>query len=104
MHNKAVWGLTLAVFITALSVVKVRHEHRLAYVEFQAAQQNNDALVDEWSQLLTEENLWSFPHRIEKDAQSQLSMRKPEPDEMKYVDLSEESLRLDSATAARASQ
>jgi len=81
------WFLVTSVVISALSVVYVRHQHRIAYTVFQAEEQRRDTLTDEWGQLLIEENLWSFPHRIEKDATQLLSMRAPEAGETQFVGL-----------------
>ncbi len=87
MHANSVYFLAALLFFTAISVVKVRHEHRLAYTDLQAQKRQHDVLVDEWGQLLTEENTFAFPHRIEKEARSQLSMKKPDADDIVYLDL-----------------
>ena len=87
MRINAVYVLAACLFLTAITVVKVRHQHRLANVDFQAQKKQHDFLVDEWGQLLTEENLWSFPHRIEKDARAQLAMKKPGSEDIVYLDL-----------------
>ena len=86
MRDSVMWLLVTCVFITALSVVYVRHQHRIAYVSLNAEESRRDALNDEWGQLLIEENLWAFPHRIEKDASKQLSMRAPKTGEIVFVD------------------
>ncbi len=83
------WFLVCAVVISALFVVNARHQHRIAYLSFQAEESRRDALNDEWGQLLVEANLWSFPHRIEKDAVRFLSMRAPFKDEIKFIGLLE---------------
>ena len=90
MRDSVMWFLVSAVVISAMSVVYVRHQHRVAYVSFQAQESRRDALNDEWGQLLIEENLWSFPHRIEKDASKILSMRAPEADETQFIGLPDE--------------
>jgi len=64
MRDSVMWSLVSAVVISALLVVNVRHQHRIAYLSFQAEESRRDALNDEWGQLLVEANLWSFPHRI----------------------------------------
>jgi cell division protein FtsL len=80
------WFLVTALLITALFTVYVRHQHRIAYTAYQAEESRRDALNDEWGQLLIEENLWAFPHRIEKDASSQLGMRLPTTGEIVFVE------------------
>ena len=87
MRDSVMWFLVTSVLITALSVVYVRHQHRIAYVEFHAQETRRDALNDEWGQLLIEENLWACPHRIEKDAKKMLSMHTPKGAEVKYVEV-----------------
>lgn len=86
MRDSVMWFLVTSVVISALSMVYVRHQHRIAYTILHAEQQRRDALADEWGQLLIEENLWSFPHRIEKDASKQLSMRAPNLDEVVFIE------------------
>ena len=85
MRDSVMWFLVSSVVISALFVVNVRHQHRLAYVSFQSEESLRDALNDEWGRLLIEENLWSFPHRIERDASKLLSMRAPQREELRYV-------------------
>lgn len=85
MRDSVMWFLVSSVVISALFVVNVRHQHRIAYSSFQVEEARRDALNDEWGQLLIEENLWSFPHRIERDASKLLSMRAPLKSDMRYV-------------------
>jgi len=85
MRDSVMWFLISSVVITALFVVHIRHEHRIAYLAFQTEEARRDTLNDEWGQLLVEENLWAFPHRIERDASKLLSMRAPEKEEVEYV-------------------
>lgn len=87
MRDSVMWFLVSSVLITALSVVTVRHQHRIAYSEYQAEEARRDALNDEWGQLLIEENLWAFPHRIEKDAIELLAMRLPDSSETEFIGL-----------------
>ena len=90
MRDSVMWFLVSSVVITALSVVNVRHEHRIAYLAFQTEQDRRDALDDEWGQLLVEESLWAFPHRIEKDATKYLSMRAPRKEDIKFVGMDQQ--------------
>jgi len=87
MRDSVMWFLVCSVLLTALFVVSVRHKHRIAYTHYQSEQTRRDALSDEWGQLLIEENLWAFPHRIEKDAIDILSMRAPIAQETEFVGL-----------------
>lgn len=98
MRDSVMWFLITSLLITALSVVYVRHQHRIAYTILHAEESRRDALNDEWGQLLVEENLWSFPHRIEKDASQQLKMRAPKTEDVVFVEPSSE---LEAAHASR---
>jgi cell division protein FtsL len=87
MRDSVMWFLVSSVVVTSLFTVYVRHQHRIAYYAFQTEESRRDALVDEWGQLLIEENLWAFPHRIEKDASDLLSMRAPTAKDVEFVGL-----------------
>jgi len=89
MRDSVMWFLVTTTIISALSVVYVRHQHRIAYFSFQSEETRRDELNDEWGQLLIEENLWSFPHRIEKDASKLLSRRAPQTTETRFIGLPE---------------
>jgi len=88
VRDSVMWFLVSSVVITSLITVYVRHQHRIAYSDLQSEEKQRDALNDEWGQLLIEENLWAFPHRIEKDASKLLSMRAPQAKDIEYVGLS----------------
>jgi len=94
MRDSVMWFLVSSVVVTALFTVYVRHQHRITYLAFQSEEARRDALVDEWGQLLIEENLWAFPHRIEKDAGALLSMRPPVAEDVEFVGLSGQNLEL----------
>lgn len=85
MRDSVMWFLIISVVTTALFVVNVRHQHRIAYLAFQTEEARRDSLNDEWGQLLIEESLWAFPHRIEKDASKLLSMRPPVKEDIEFV-------------------
>ena len=87
MRDSVMWFLVSSLVVTAVFIVNVRHQHRIAYLAFQAEESRRDALNDQWGQLLIEENLYAFPHRIEKHATELLSMRAPKKDDVEYVGL-----------------
>ena len=87
MRDSVMWFLVTSVVLTALSTVYVRHQHRISYSAFQIEETRRDTLNDEWGKLLIEENLWAFPHRIEKDATQRLAMRAPQSKDIEYVGL-----------------
>ncbi len=98
MRDSVMWFLVTSLVVTALSLIYVRHQHRIAYTSLHAEELRRDALNDEWGQLLIEENLWAFPHRIERDASKQLSMRAPDNDEVVFV---EPTAEIEAAHASR---
>ena len=85
MRDSVMWFLVTSVVISALFIVNVRHQHRLAYLSFQAAETKRDDLNDEWGQLLVESNVWASAQRVEKDASKRLSMRAPSKGEVKFI-------------------
>jgi len=87
VRDSVMWFLVSSLVVTAMFVVNVRHQHRIAYLAFQAEESRRDALNDQWGQLLIEENLYAFPHRIEKHATDLLSMRPPKRDDVEYIGL-----------------
>ncbi len=79
-------ALGLAVVLSALGVVYVRHQHRVEFVALQATYQERDRLNTEWRQLLAEESTWSFHHLVEKNARARLAMHAPEISDVVIVD------------------
>lgn len=77
---KAVILLLLMNVISGIATVYVRHEHRLAFMVLQKAQQQRDQLNIEWRQLLLEESTWSTHDLIEQSAREKLGMTIPSAD------------------------
>jgi cell division protein FtsL len=78
--------LLVLVLVSSISVIYVRHQNRTTFVALHQAGQDRDRLNIEWGQLLIEESLWSFPHRIEKDAVEVLGMKMPQPEDIRLVE------------------
>lgn len=85
MRNSVMWFLVGSVVVSALFVVNVRHQHRLAYLAFQSEETRRDALSDEWGQLLAEAHTYSSAQLVEKEAGEALSMRAPKKEEIEYI-------------------
>jgi cell division protein FtsL len=81
MRN-TVFILLVAVVISGIAVVYVRHQHRLTFIALRDAQLQRDQLNIEWRQLLLEESTWSVHHLIEKNAREKLKMSTPSPADM----------------------
>jgi cell division protein FtsL len=81
--------VVLAVFVSALLVVSLRHQARLLSTQLQALQVARDALNTEWGKLLLEEGAWSEHRRVETAARQRLDMAIPESKEIVVIDLRE---------------
>lgn len=77
MDSRALVLIAL-VIISALSVVGLRHQSRLAFSELQSLRSDGDMLNIEWGRLLLEQGAWSQHQRVERIARTQLGMRTPE--------------------------
>ena len=81
--------LAVAVFMTAMLVVALRHHVRVLSSELQVLQAERDALDVEWGKLLLEEGAWSEHRRVETVARQRLGMAIPDPKQVVIVDLRE---------------
>lgn len=71
--------LLVALLITSVVVIEVRHRSRLMFAELQALQAERDTLNTERGRFLLEEGAWSQHRRIEDIARSRLNMSMPAP-------------------------
>ena len=69
--------LAILVVLSALAVVRVKHENRLQTTEIDRLRQEHDRLEMEWSQLQLEEAALANHGRIEALARDQLGMSEP---------------------------
>tara|TARA_Y100000766_G_scaffold250794_1_gene234036 strand:- start:327 stop:608 length:282 start_codon:yes stop_codon:yes gene_type:complete len=74
--------LMLVIFLTAISIVVVRHQNRLEFLDIQSAQKFRDKLNDEWGRLQIEKATWARHNLIEKSAREELGMITPGPDDI----------------------
>lgn len=68
----------LAVIVSALGVVYVRHESRNFAVELGQMENRKDEIIAEWSRLQLEQAMLADAGHIEAKAQSELGMTPPE--------------------------
>jgi cell division protein FtsL len=80
--------IALLCFLSALTLVLVRHENRLLFVELQRLQHNRDELEREWSRLQLEYSTLANPSRVDRLARRQLKMYSPTPEEIVVINLS----------------
>lgn len=69
--------LIVLVIVSALAVVRVKHENRAAVTELSQLGAEQERLEMEWAQLQLEEATLSHHARIEKVAREQLGMVEP---------------------------
>lgn len=69
--------LIVLVIVSALAVVRIKHENRAAVTELSQLGAEQERLEMEWAQLQLEEATLSHHARIEKVAREQLGMVEP---------------------------
>lgn len=72
--------LVLAVLVSAISVIYVKHVGRAQFVELQKLENKRDRLNEEWGRLLLEQSTWATPGRVEFEARKRLKMIVPTPE------------------------
>jgi cell division protein FtsL len=79
--------LSFLVLSSALSVVFVRNEHRLAVSQLEQYKQQSNQLQLQWGQLLLEQASLATPSRIEKVAKQKMHMTLPNPQQVQVLDI-----------------
>ena len=69
-----------------MSVVYVRHQHRLEYTRLTIANAERDDLFIEWNTLMVAMGTWSSLNRVETSAAETLQMRMPKANEIISVE------------------
>jgi cell division protein FtsL len=77
--------LSVTLFISALSVVYVKHQSRKLFVELQVLQTERDHMNVEWGQLQLEQSTLVAHGRIERIARSKLGMSIPSSDALAII-------------------
>ena len=83
--SKQLFVLGVAVLVSALATVELRHRNRLDFVALQTLTLERDALNVERGQLLLEEGTWAQHRRVEGLARSRLGMALPAPEQIVVV-------------------
>ncbi len=81
-------SLLLVIAISAITVVYLRHQNRLAFITFQLEEKRADQLDSEWGRLLLEKATWSVEHNIAQEARK-LDMLTPQTDQIVTISLNE---------------
>ncbi len=81
--------MTISISLSALMVINIRHQSRLAFIAYQKEEERADRLDDEWGRLLLEKATWSIEHNIAHEAENKLGMITPSPDQIVTLKLYE---------------
>jgi cell division protein FtsL len=72
--------------LSAIALVYTKHEARKLFVELETLTHERDELNIEWGQLQIEQSTWATHGRIEQVAADQLSLIRPEPNEIFVIE------------------
>ena len=84
---KLIGLLGIFALISALSVVVVRHQNRLEFLDMRSAEKQRDQLNDEWGRLQLEKATWARHNLVEQSARQELGMVTPGPADIVVVQL-----------------
>jgi cell division protein FtsL len=72
--------------LSAIALVYTKHEARKLFVELETLTHERDELNIEWGQLQIEQSTWATHGRIEQVAADQLSLIRPQPNEIFVIE------------------
>ena len=70
-------ALAIAVIVSALAVVRTKHENRALVAELETLRVEHERIEMEWAQLQLEEAMLAHNNRVDKLAREQLGMTEP---------------------------
>ena len=76
----------LVCVVSALALIKTKHEARKLFVELETLTDERDELNIEWGQLQIEQSTWATHARIEQVATDDLSLVRPESTEIYVIE------------------
>ncbi|KPK12588.1 MAG: hypothetical protein AMJ68_01565 [Acidithiobacillales bacterium SG8_45] len=85
--TRRLWIAIALLIVSAVGVIELRHENRVAFARLQTLQQQRDALDVEWGKLLLEEGAWAQHQRLESTARTKLGMQLPQAEQIVMVDI-----------------
>ncbi len=77
--------LLIVTFVSAISVVYVKHYNRKLFVELQQLEKQRDEMEVEWGKLQLEQNTWATHARIERIAKEKLQMITPDTSDVIFI-------------------
>jgi cell division protein FtsL len=83
--NMLFLSLILSIVISALSLITITDNNRIAFGDLATLSQASNDLETKYGQLLLEENTWSAPARVEAIAQQNFGMSQPDPQEVVII-------------------
>lgn len=72
--------------LSALALVYTKHESRTLFIDLQALTHERDELNIEYGQLQIEQSMWATHSRIEKVANDDLALVRPDTDEIYVIE------------------
>ena len=76
----------LVCVVSALALIKTKHEARKLFVELETLTDERDELNIEWGQLQIEQSTWATHARIEQVATEDLALVRPEATEIYVIE------------------
>ena len=81
----AVFVLWISVMLSAVYLVKIRHQARLQFIALQKLVKERDDLATEWSQLQIEQSALASHARIDRLARQRLKLKQPRTDDVVII-------------------
>ena len=81
-----VFVFALVCVLSALALIKTKHESRKLFVELERLTHERDELNIEWGQLQIEQSTWATHARIEQVATENLLLVRPESTEIYVIE------------------
>jgi cell division protein FtsL len=81
-----VFVFAIVCVLSAIALVYTKHESRKLFVELEALTHQRDELNIEWGQLQIEQSTWAQHARIEQVASEDLSLVRPEAQEIFVIE------------------
>ena len=79
-------ALTAVCVVSAMAIIYTKHESRTLFVELEELTTERDELNIEWGQLQIEQSTWATHGRIEQVAADDLSLMRPEAEDVFVIE------------------
>lgn len=77
--------LGVLVLLSAVGVIRAKHESRKRFVQLQALEKERDQMNVEWGQLQLEQGTWATSSRVEEIARKRLGMEIPKSESVVII-------------------